>query len=191
MEVATFLIQITHLNHFQRIHILNLNHRVVRKGITTHLQRPQLGTILQTELTTWIIATVILLPREAVHSNLHTVEKTHPSQNQLIYSRETLISNLQLTKLLESRQNQFCQSTAIHAMVNDNISHIGIQICQVFSTLHICIWVVMLLRQMMMTRQRTDIYCSLTHKTNTRIGHFTTPFKCILRKTRLVEIGHA
>ena len=38
MEVVTLGIQITHLNHFQRIHILNLNHTVIREGILSNLQ---------------------------------------------------------------------------------------------------------------------------------------------------------
>ena len=68
-------------------------------------------------------STVILLPREAVHSNLHTVEKTHPSQNQLIYSRETLISNLQLTKRLESRQVQLSVITVCTPSIVSPLYH--------------------------------------------------------------------
>ena len=38
MEIETHFMQISHFNHFQRRHIVNLTHGILIEGITTHLQ---------------------------------------------------------------------------------------------------------------------------------------------------------
>ena len=71
---------LSHLNHFQSIHVLNLTHGIVSKGITTNPQFSHSLAILQIELTIWIITSIILLLREAILSNHHSLQLIQSNQ---------------------------------------------------------------------------------------------------------------
>ena len=137
-ETTSHIFQITHFNHFQRIHILNLNHSVIREGITTHLQRLQLGTILQIEMTIWIITPTILLLSEAVHSNLHTLQLTHSNHLHFIHKYERIISNHNSPHTHESSQIQHSEGRVATApILNDDLSHGRTESIQVIHIQHI------------------------------------------------------
>ena len=102
--VAVLLrVQVADLNHLQRIHILNLTHRVVREGVTTHSQLSQRRTILQLESAVWITPKAILALREAVGANRHTLQPTQPNQSQLLHVLKTVVANAQLLKTRQPR----------------------------------------------------------------------------------------
>ena len=158
-ETTSHIFQITHFNHFQRIHILNLNNSVIREGITTHLQRLQLGTVLQIELTIWIITITSLVLREAVLSNLHTLQLIQSNQLHFFHIRETIISNLQSLQLREPRQIQSSNTRITHSIIDDNFGYIRTQRQELIDRRNIRIWVVF--RKSGMISQRSNVYSSL------------------------------
>ena len=96
IEIVTLFIQFSHFNHFQWRHILNLTHRIVIEGITTHLQVAQLRTTLQIEMTIWIITITIPILREAILSNHHSLQLRQPNQMHLIHIHQTIATHYKL-----------------------------------------------------------------------------------------------
>ena len=81
-------------------------------------------------MTIWIIAIVILILRETVHSNLHTLQLTQSNQPQLIHIPETLISNHNPLQSLEPTQPQLRSCRIETIMGHSKLCHCGIQCVQ-------------------------------------------------------------
>ena len=149
--------QLTHFNHFQCIHILNLTYTVIREGIITHLQRLQLRTVLQVEMTIWITSITLLL-REAARANHNTLQLIHPNQSQFIHVRETMIPNLQSFQLRESIQIQFSQTRLTNTIVDDDLSHSGVKRIPIADRCDSCLWIVFW--EIGMVSQSANVYSS-------------------------------
>ena len=118
-EIVTPFIQFSHFNHFQRRHILNLTHGIVREGITTHLQFSQSLTILQIEMTIWIITPTILL-REAIHSNHHSLQLTQSNQLHFIHILKTIITHFKQSQMGHETQIESSPFWSITTVVLHN-----------------------------------------------------------------------
>ena len=97
----------------------------------------------------------ILVLREAVHSNLHTLQLIQSSHIHLHHITQTMISNSQWPQLCESSQIQYSEVRGTNTVVNDDLSHTRIQRHQLIAgpNSRICI-----LLQVTMVSQGTNIY---------------------------------
>ena len=120
--IVTPFIQISHFNHFQSIHILNLNRWIIGEWIATNLQFSQLRTILQIEMTSRIITPTILKLRETVHSNHHSLQLRQANQMHLIHIRKAVVTHYQLFQIHKSRQIQYSEGCVI-TTIHDNPFH--------------------------------------------------------------------
>ena len=98
-EIGTLFTQISNLNRFQRRHILDLTHGVVREGIMTDLQFSQSLTILQIEATVSIITQIMILLFEATVSNHHSLQLIQPNQSHNLHLPKATISDYQFSQL--------------------------------------------------------------------------------------------
>ena len=89
-------------------------------------------------MTIWITSIVILLLREAVLSNLHTLQLAQSSYVEYIHIHECFISDHNSSHIRESPQIQHSEGrVATTPILNDDLSHSRIEGIQVIHIQHI------------------------------------------------------
>ena len=94
-------------------------------------------------MTIWIITIPILVLSETVLSNLHTLQLTQSNQVNTARIRKAVVPDYQSLQVRETRHNQCSITWVIHAIVNCNMSSIGIERQQFTHTTNSCIWVML------------------------------------------------
>ena len=82
-------------------------------------QYHQQRTVLQAEGT--------IEPHKTVLSNLHTLQRTQSNNAHSRYITKRVVSNLQRSQSREAGQIQHSEVRVTHTIVNDDLSHRGVQ----------------------------------------------------------------
>ena len=184
LEIVTPSIQISHLNHLQRIHILDLAHSKHRERQTTDLQLLQLGTVAQMEATLQLEAKdILLLCCKTVLANHHALQRTQASDDHVIRVTEAMIPNshtLQVHHVTQVQLSLFFSKTAVthykrlHQRIVDAVPVLAILATPCCETLP----------------QRTNVYSSCDTTVRTVHCKISLIQECLARENHIAEIRH-
>ena len=138
-------------------------------------------------MTIWVIT--ILLLREAVHSNLHTLQLIEPSEIKYTHIHERFVTNHNTPHTLESGQVKHDERGIVaDPIVENDLSHVRVQGYQIIQIAHCRVRIVS--RQIWMTSQGSNVYLSEIHEVSTSSDCDVILVGECTWKIHIGEIGH-
>ena len=140
-------------------------------------------------MTIWIITRTVLVLSETVHSNLHTLQFTEPSDVEFTHVHERLVAYHNAPHTLEFGQVEHSERGIVaDPIVENDLSHVRVQGYQIIQIAHCRIRVVS--RQIWVTFQCSNVYLSERDEVSTSSDcDVILVVECIW-KIHIVETGH-
>ena len=140
-------------------------------------------------MTICILTITVLLLRETLLSNHHTLQFTEPSDVEFTHVHERFVANHNTPHTLESGQVKHSERGIVaDPIVENDLSHVRVQGYQIIQIAHCRVRVVS--RQIWMTSQGSNVYLSQMNEVSTSSHRYVVLVGECIWKIHIGEIWH-